>query len=114
MAGGGLCIYRRVLENPMLPPDQVTKFRVVRGHLERSEARFSSIRSLANARGNVDLPYERLYYLLHGSVPLSVDTIIHESNYGTELELVYKINYLDVNNQNSSLWLGPGNLLQML
>lgn len=111
-AGGGLCVYGVGLEDPLLPPGQITKYRVVRGYIAYSGARFSSIRDLAGGPSNIQLPYERLDYLLHDSPPLSIDMIVQESNDETQLELAYLVNYIDACNVSCTLWLHLGTLVR--
>lgn len=111
-AGGGLCVYLVGLEDPLLPPGQITKFRVVRGYIAYSGARFSSIRDLASEPSNILFSYERLGYLLHDSPPLSIDMIIQESNDETQLELAYVVNYIDACNVSCALWLHLGTLVR--
>lgn len=103
--GEGLCVYSVALEDPKLPPSLISKFRVVRGYVAFSGARFDRIRSLPSAKTNRGISDESLDYLLNKNPPLSFDMIVQEGHEEMELYLAYLVKYLDPNKKTCELWL---------
>ena len=103
--GHGLCVYSVVLEDPKLPPSFISKFRVVRGYVAFSGARFDHIRSSHRESNRIRLSHENLDYILDKNPPLSCNMIVQESDKETQLDLAYLVKYLHPNNKTSEIWL---------
>lgn len=108
MVGAGICVYRRALEDPNLPPDSIFKFRVVPGYVSHAGAIFKRIRNLS---GFKDPPMVRFDA---SSTCQSVDAIVQETDRDSELAMAYQVNFVDGRGQRKYWFLSVGLLLLSL
>ena len=112
MAGAGICVYRQALVDPKLPPDSVSKLRVVSGYISHSGAIFKRIQNLSGWRSrNRNLP---AFSFDASSICESVDAIVQETDRDSELAMAYQVNYLDSQGKRSYLFMSLGQLLHIL
>ena len=108
MAGAGICVYRQALVDPNLPPDSVSKFRVVSGYISHAGAIFKRIRNLSWWRFAPTFSFDA------SSICESVDAIVQETDGDSELAMAYQVNYLDSQGKRKYLFMSLGRLLRIL
>lgn len=105
MVGAGICVYRRALEDPNLPPDSIFKFRVVPGYVSHAGAIFKRIRNLSGFKNPSMVRFDA------SSTCQSVDAIVQETDRDSELAMAYQVNFVDGRGQRKYLFLSVGLLL---
>lgn len=105
MVGAGICVYRRALEDPNLPPDSIFKFRVVPGYVSHAGAIFKRIRNLSGFKNPPMVRFDA------SSTCQSVDAIVQETDRDSELAMAYQVNLVDGLGQRMYFFLSVGLLL---
>lgn len=108
MAGAGICVYRQALVNPNLPPDSISKFRVVPGYVSHAGAIFTRIRNLSGSRNPPRFSFDA------SSTCQSVKAIVQETDRDSELAMAYQVNYIDGQGERMYLFMSLGRLLHIL
>ena len=104
MAGSGICVYRKALEDPNLPPGSISTFRVVRGYIAHHATLFRRIDSLSAARHTSSSSFERV------SSIISIETMVQETDRDTELAMSYRVQYVDSHGEKKVFFLDLGHL----
>lgn len=113
LSGGGICVYRKILEDPMLSPDLIFKLRVIRGCISHSGSQFKAVKSLkkdATYRSQRD----KSNPFLEGGIQTTVTTVVEDNFDAFLLNVGYQVVYSTRTSDTASLWLNPEILLDTL
>ena len=108
MAGSGVCVYRQALADPNLPPNLISKFRVVPGYVSHGGAIFKTISTLPVGKCLSDFSFDAL------STCRSVDAIVQETDRDSELAMAYQVDYVDSQGQRKYLFLNLDRLFSIV
>ena len=108
MAGSGVCVYRQALADPNLPPNLISKFRVVTGYVSHDGAIFKRIIDLPVWKKKTTFSFDAL------STCRSVDAIVQETDRDSELAMAYQVDYVDSQGQRKYLFLNLERLFSLL
>ena len=108
MAGAGVCVYRQVLLDPHLPPDSISRIRVVPGYISHAGALFKTISGISPRYNHPIFSFDVL------STCQSVDFIVQETEQDLTLAATYQINYINRQGEKKYLFLRLCNLLSKL
>lgn len=108
MAGAGLCVYRQALTDPKLPPDSISKFRIVPGYISHAGAIFKKLRNISGWRNPPRFSFDA------SSTCQSVDVVVQETDRDSVLAMAYQVNYIDGQGKRKYLFMGLGRLLRNL
>ena len=108
MAGAGVCVYRQALADPNLPPNSISRYRVVSGYITHAGAVFKRIRNFSGRRNPPSFSFDA------SSVCRSVDALIQETDRDSELAMAYQVNYIDRAGKKKYFFLSLGRLLRNL
>lgn len=108
MAGAGICVYRQALTDPNLPPDSISRFRVVPGYISHAGVIFKRIRNLSGWRNPPRFSFDA------SSTCQSVEVVVQETDRETELAMAYQVDYVDNQGRRKYLFMSLGRLLRIL
>ncbi len=113
LGGRGFCVYRKVLEDPMLDPSLIFTFRVVRGCIAHDGSEFKSVRDLDEKRP-VDPTRPDWDSLLKENVQPTVTAAVEEAQDSRSIAMGYRITISSPSIHNQIIWLNPTVLLEGL
>ena len=108
IAGAGVCVYRQVLLDPHLPPDSISRIRVVPGYISHAGALFKTIIGISPRDNHPIFSFDAL------STCQSVDAIVQETEKDSELAAAYQVNYTNGRGEKKYLLLSLSALLSKL
>lgn len=113
LGGSGICVYRKILEDPTLSPSSIFIFRVVRGCIANGGSHFRAVTSLYQEHlwGSDSDLWDSVF---EGRFQPTVTAVVEEAHDGDKIAMGYRIVHSTGNFQNYTTWLTPSHLLDSL
>ena len=107
-------MYRKILEDPTLPPGLIFNFRVLPGGIVHHGAQFKAVKSLYKDDRYYSEKAKSNVFLLDESIQTSVTTVVEETDDAFLLNVFYRILYSTRITDTYSTFLNPEILLDIL
>lgn len=113
LGGSGMCVYRKILEDPTLSPSSIFLFRVVRGCITNGGCHFRAVTSLYHEHlwGSDSDLWDSIS---DESTQPTVTAVVEEAHNADIIAMGYRIEHSTGDSQNYITWLTPSHLLDSL
>lgn len=113
LGGNGICVYRKILEDPTLPPSSIFTFRVVRGCITHGGSHFTSVTSLYQEHSWDPLAATRSS-MYDAKIQPTATAVVEEALSADAIGMGYRVLLSMESNQGFNVWLTPSSLLHKI
>lgn len=113
LAGNGICVYRKILEDPSLSPSSIFTFRIVRGCISYGGTHFRAVDSLYQEYTNSEKEPSILEATIRPTVTAVVEEV-HDAENVDKIGMGYQVVHSTGNLRNYITWLTPSHLLDSM
>lgn len=115
LGGNGICVYRKILEDPTLSPRSIFTYRVVRGYITHDGSHYRAVDSLNQEPSIPESDPETRFSILDATIQPTITAVVEEQAYdANRLRMVYRIVHTTAKFQNNITWLSPALLLHKI